>query len=162
MTYICSNLHLRRPMKTQPTGFPRRLSWNRRTPLGSLRTTYLDSLFTMSRPLSSKQCSPTLSKLGLGDSEFELGQEDIWNRFSVGPFSELSDEANFLKVQFMLRFRTSTWCDVMLVPRSGGDPFILILCQLQQTDEDIPQSFMQNFVLKPANDSFFIQHDVFR
>ena len=31
-----------------------------------------------------------------------------------------------------------------------------------QTDEDIPQSFMQNFVLKPANDSFFIQHDVFR
>ena len=31
-----------------------------------------------------------------------------------------------------------------------------------QTDEDIPQSFMQNFVLKPGNDSFFIQHDVFR
>jgi hypothetical protein len=28
--------------------------------------------------------------------------------------------------------------------------------------QDIPQSFMQNFVLKPAGDSFFIQHDVFR
>merc|ERR1719373_640495 len=31
-----------------------------------------------------------------------------------------------------------------------------------KTDEDPPQSFMQNFVLKPAGDSFFIQHDVFR
>ena len=28
--------------------------------------------------------------------------------------------------------------------------------------QDIPQSFMQNFVLKPSGDSFFIQHDVFR
>ncbi len=31
-----------------------------------------------------------------------------------------------------------------------------------QTDEDRPQSFVQSFVLKPANDSFFIQHDMFR
>merc|ERR1719323_2031493 len=38
---------------------------------------------------------------------------------------------------------------------------INVLGQLK-TDEDIPQSFMQNFVLKPGNDSFFIQHDVFR
>ena len=39
---------------------------------------------------------------------------------------------------------------------------ILISSKIDQTDEDIPQSFMQNFVLKPGNDSFFIQHDVFR
>ena len=28
--------------------------------------------------------------------------------------------------------------------------------------QDPAQSFMQNFVLKPLGDSFFIQHDVFR
>ena len=39
---------------------------------------------------------------------------------------------------------------------------VIMFFLLLQTDEDPPQSFMQNFVLKPAGDSFFIQHDVFR
>jgi len=46
-------------------------------------------------------------------------------------------------------------------PMFDGGILINVLGQLK-TDEDIPQSFMQNFVLKPGNDSFFIQHDVFR
>jgi len=40
--------------------------------------------------------------------------------------------------------------------------WLYITLPLGKTDDDIPQSFMQNFVLKPAGDSFFIQHDVFR
>merc|ERR1711902_417390 len=46
-------------------------------------------------------------------------------------------------------------------PMFDGGILINVLGQLK-TDDDIPQSFMQNFVLKPAGDSFFIQHDVFR
>ena len=46
--------------------------------------------------------------------------------------------------------------------------FDLSLCNQNQLArswtkmQDPPQSFMQNFVLKPSADSFFIQHDVFR
>eukprot|EP00088_Acartia_fossae_P014032 TRINITY_DN17477_c0_g1_i2.p1 TRINITY_DN17477_c0_g1~~TRINITY_DN17477_c0_g1_i2.p1 ORF type:complete len:144 (+),score=34.66 TRINITY_DN17477_c0_g1_i2:37-432(+) len=46
-------------------------------------------------------------------------------------------------------------------PMFDGGILINVLGQLK-TDDDPPQSFMQNFVLKPGGDSFFIQHDVFR
>jgi len=46
-------------------------------------------------------------------------------------------------------------------PMFDGGILINVLGQLK-TDDDPPQSFMQNFVLKPAGDSFFIQHDNFR
>jgi len=46
-------------------------------------------------------------------------------------------------------------------PMFDGGILINVLGQLK-TDDDIPQSFMQNFVLKPAQDSFFIEHDIFR
>nr|ACO11586.1 Probable nuclear transport factor 2 [Caligus rogercresseyi] len=46
-------------------------------------------------------------------------------------------------------------------PTFDGGVFINVLGQLK-TDNDPPQSFTQSFVLKPANDSFFIQHDMFR
>ena len=38
----------------------------------------------------------------------------------------------------------------------------MLIYSFIQTDDDPPQSFMQNFVLKPGGDSFYIQHDVFR
>jgi len=46
-------------------------------------------------------------------------------------------------------------------PMFDGGILINVLGQLK-TDDDIPQSFMQNFVLRPAQDSFFIEHDIFR
>lgn len=46
-------------------------------------------------------------------------------------------------------------------PTFDGGILINVLGQLK-TDDDPPQSFTQCFVLKPANDSFFIQHDMFR
>ncbi|XP_040564898.1 LOW QUALITY PROTEIN: probable nuclear transport factor 2 [Lepeophtheirus salmonis] len=46
-------------------------------------------------------------------------------------------------------------------PTFDGGILINVLGQLK-TDDDPPQSFTQSFVLKPANDSFFIQHDMFR
>merc|ERR1712183_454509 len=46
-------------------------------------------------------------------------------------------------------------------PMFDGGILVNVMGQLK-TDNDPPQSFMQNFVLKPLADSFFIQHDVFR
>ena len=42
-----------------------------------------------------------------------------------------------------------------------GGILVNVMGQLK-TDNDPAQSFMQNFVLKPMGDTFFIQHDVFR
>jgi len=60
----------------------------------------------------------------------------------------------FQKIQHLI-----TTVDVQ--PMFDGGILINVLGQLK-TDDDPPQSFMQNFVLKPGGDSFFIQHDVFR
>jgi len=46
-------------------------------------------------------------------------------------------------------------------PMFDGGILINVLGQLK-TDDDPAQSFIQAFVLKPASDSFFIQHDTFR
>lgn len=46
-------------------------------------------------------------------------------------------------------------------PMFDGGILINVLGQLK-TDDDHPQSFNQTFILRPANDSFFIQHDIFR
>jgi len=60
----------------------------------------------------------------------------------------------FQKIQHLI---TAVDCQ----PMFDGGILINVLGQLK-TDDDPPQSFMQNFVLKPAGDSFFIQHDNFR
>ena len=52
---------------------------------------------------------------------------------------------------------TATDCQ----PTFEGGILINILGQLK-TDDDPAQSFAQTLVLKPANGSFFLQHDVFR
>ncbi|KAF5306165.1 hypothetical protein FQR65_LT07441 [Abscondita terminalis] len=46
-------------------------------------------------------------------------------------------------------------------PTFDGGVLITVLGRLQ-TDEDIPQAYIQTFVLKPIEGSFFIQHDIFR
>ena len=66
---------------------------------------------------------------------------------------------NSKKQGFLDPFLFVAFCPCLVIAKYQS---ILIFSQIDQTDEDIPQSFMQNFVLKPGNDSFFIQHDVFR
>lgn len=46
-------------------------------------------------------------------------------------------------------------------PLMDGGILVFVLGQLQ-TDEDHPHSFSQVFILKPAADSFYIAHDMFR
>jgi len=46
-------------------------------------------------------------------------------------------------------------------PTFDGGVIVNVLGQLQM-DEDPAHGFTQTFVLKPANGSFFIQHDMFR
>merc|ERR1712015_294194 len=59
---------------------------------------------------------------------------------------------SFTKIAHMI---TATDCH----PMFDGGILVSVMGQLK-TDDDPPQSFMQNFVLKPAGDSFFIQHVV--
>ena len=46
-------------------------------------------------------------------------------------------------------------------PMFDGGVLINVLGRLQ-TDEDIPQAYIQTFILKPIEGSFFVQHDIFR
>ncbi|KAB0795351.1 hypothetical protein PPYR_12190 [Photinus pyralis] len=46
-------------------------------------------------------------------------------------------------------------------PMFDGGVIINVLGRLQ-TDEDIPQAYIQTFILKPIEGSFFVQHDIFR
>ncbi|ENN74991.1 hypothetical protein HUJ04_000102 [Dendroctonus ponderosae] len=46
-------------------------------------------------------------------------------------------------------------------PMFDGGVLINVLGRLQ-TDEDLPHAYVQTFVLKPIEGSFFVQHDCFR
>ncbi|XP_044755422.1 probable nuclear transport factor 2 isoform X2 [Coccinella septempunctata] len=46
-------------------------------------------------------------------------------------------------------------------PTFDGGVLISVLGRLK-TDDDIPQSYMQTFVLKPIEGSYYVQHDIFR
>src|SRR6218665_4230727 len=46
-------------------------------------------------------------------------------------------------------------------PTFDGGVIVMVLGQLK-TDDDHPLTFNQTFILKPANPSFFIEHDIFR
>lgn len=50
-------------------------------------------------------------------------------------------------------------CDCQ--PTHDGGVVVLVIGQLK-TDDDPPHRFIQTFVLKPANNSYFVQHDLFR
>lgn len=50
-------------------------------------------------------------------------------------------------------------CDCQ--PTLDGGVVVMVLGHLK-TDDDPPHRFIQTFVLKPANNSFFVQHDLFR
>eukprot|EP00090_Calanus_glacialis_P014662 TRINITY_DN2349_c0_g1_i1.p1 TRINITY_DN2349_c0_g1~~TRINITY_DN2349_c0_g1_i1.p1 ORF type:complete len:132 (-),score=36.21 TRINITY_DN2349_c0_g1_i1:333-728(-) len=71
--------------------------------------------------------------------------------------TKIMEKLSSLTFQKIAHLITAVDCQ----PMFDGGILINVLGQLK-TDDDIPQSFMQNFVLKPAGDSFFIQHDVFR
>ncbi|XP_013775186.1 probable nuclear transport factor 2 isoform X2 [Limulus polyphemus] len=46
-------------------------------------------------------------------------------------------------------------------PMFDGGVLVCVLGQLK-TDDDPPHTFSQTFVLKPYNEGFYVQHDVFR
>ncbi|XP_045475696.1 probable nuclear transport factor 2 isoform X2 [Harmonia axyridis] len=46
-------------------------------------------------------------------------------------------------------------------PTFDGGVLITVLGRLK-TDDDIPQSYVQTFVLKPIEGSYYVQHDIFR
>jgi hypothetical protein len=46
-------------------------------------------------------------------------------------------------------------------PTMDGGVLIVVLGQLK-TDDDPPHTFNQTFVLKPAEGSFYVEHDIFR
>ena len=71
--------------------------------------------------------------------------------------AKIMEKINSLTFQSIAHIVTSIDCH----PMFDGGILVNVMGQLK-TDNDIPQSFMQNFVLKPSGDSFFIQHDVFR
>ena len=71
--------------------------------------------------------------------------------------TKIMEKINSLGFQSIGHNVTSVDCH----PMFDGGILVNVMGQLK-TDQDIPQSFMQNFVLKPSGDSFFIQHDVFR
>ena len=50
-------------------------------------------------------------------------------------------------------------CDFQ--PTTDGGVVIMVMGHLK-TDDDPPHRFIQTFVLKAANNSFFVQHDLFR
>jgi len=71
--------------------------------------------------------------------------------------AKIMEKINSLTFQTINHIVTSIDCH----PMFDGGILVNVMGQLK-TDNDPPQSFMQNFVLKPSGDSFFIQHDVFR
>lgn len=50
-------------------------------------------------------------------------------------------------------------CDCQ--PTIDGGVVVMVLGQLK-TDDDPPHNFIQTFVLKPRDGSYFVQHDIFR
>ena len=71
--------------------------------------------------------------------------------------AKIMEKINSLTFQSIAHIVTSIDCH----PMFDGGILVNVMGQLK-TDNDPPQSFMQNFVLKPMGNSFFIQHDVFR
>lgn len=60
----------------------------------------------------------------------------------------------FQKIQHIV---TATDCQ----PTLDGGVLVVVLGQLK-TDDDPPHTFNQTFILKPADQSFYVEHDIFR
>lgn len=96
-------------------------------------------------------------------------------RLQVGNFySETNSLMTFEGTQLMGRakivekFQSLTFQKIQHVitvvdaqPTFDGGVLVNVLGQLK-TDDDPPHTFNQTFVLKPANDTFFVEHDIFR
>lgn len=96
-------------------------------------------------------------------------------RLQVGNFySETNSLMTFEGTQLMGRakivekFQSLTFQKIQHVitvvdaqPTFDGGVLVNVLGQLK-TDDDPPHTFNQTFVPKPANDTFFVEHDIFR
>ncbi|XP_022915919.2 probable nuclear transport factor 2 isoform X2 [Onthophagus taurus] len=71
--------------------------------------------------------------------------------------AKIMEKLNSLQFQKINRIITG----VDSQPMFDGGILINVLGRLQ-TDEDMPHAYVQTFVLKPIEGSFFLQHDIFR
>jgi len=72
------------------------------------------------------------------------------------------------KLAIMEKFQSLTFQKIAHVvttidsqPTMDGGVLIVVLGQLK-TDDDPPHTYNQTFVLKPADGSFYLEHDIFR
>lgn len=72
------------------------------------------------------------------------------------------------RVKILEKFQSLTFGSIQHVittvdsqPTFDGGILVTVLGQLK-TDDDPPHTFNQTFVLKTANDTFFVEHDIFR
>jgi len=70
---------------------------------------------------------------------------------------KIMEKFNSLSFQKIQHIVTVVDCQ----PMFDGGVLVNVIGQLK-TDEDPPHSFAQTFVLKPMEQSFYLQHDVFR
>ena len=78
--------------------------------------------------------------------------------------------AKFAQLTFAKIIHAVTCVDCQ--PLADGGILVMVLGQLKvgansnesalQTDDDPPQTFSQSFLLRPANQSFFIANEIFR
>ncbi|XP_013775185.1 probable nuclear transport factor 2 isoform X1 [Limulus polyphemus] len=71
--------------------------------------------------------------------------------------SKIMEKLNCLTFQKIAHSITKVDCQ----PMFDGGVLVCVLGQLK-TDDDPPHTFSQTFVLKPYNEGFYVQHDVFR
>ncbi|XP_076339591.1 putative nuclear transport factor 2 isoform X3 [Tachypleus tridentatus] len=71
--------------------------------------------------------------------------------------SKIMEKINSLTFQKIAHSITKVDCQ----PMFDGGVLVCVLGQLK-TDDDPPHTFSQTFVLKPYNEGFYVQHDVFR
>lgn len=80
--------------------------------------------------------------------------------FEGQPFmgkAKISDKLSQLTFQKILHQIETCDCQ----PTVDGGVVVLVTGHLN-TDDDPPHRFSQTFVLKPANNTYFVQHDLFR
>ncbi|XP_076304364.1 putative nuclear transport factor 2 [Tachypleus tridentatus] len=70
---------------------------------------------------------------------------------------KIMEKLNSLTFQKIAHSITKVDCQ----PMFDGGVLVFVLGQLK-TDDDPPHTFSQTFVLKPYNEGYYIQHDVFR
>ncbi|KAK5645506.1 hypothetical protein RI129_006806 [Pyrocoelia pectoralis] len=88
---------------------------------------------------------------------------NIESSFMTFEGTQLQGSAKIMEKLLSLSFQkiTRVITSIDSQPMFDGGVIINVLGRLQ-TDEDIPQAYIQTFILKPIEGSFFVQHDIFR